>query len=84
MEYKHSSHNEIEIIMSFKYSCFLKTNGYKEDYHIRKPNNENLLLEIEDKKYVCKREKVITFETNVTNLNYSSQLGFNDIKYPFA
>ena len=56
MEYKDSSHNEIEIILSFKYSCFLKTNGYKEDYHIRKPNNENLLLEIEDKN-MFEREK---------------------------
>ena len=29
-------------------------------------------------------EKVINFETNDTNLNYSSELGFHDIKYPFA
>ena len=34
--------------------------------------------------YIYVGEKVITFETNDTILNYSSELGFNDIKYPFA
>ena len=29
-------------------------------------------------------EKVLSFETNDTMLNYSSQFGFNDINYPFA
>ena len=29
-------------------------------------------------------EKVFTFQTNDTILNYSSQLGFNDIKVPYA
>ena len=29
-------------------------------------------------------EKVITFEMNDTILNYSSELGFNDFKFPYA
>ena len=29
-------------------------------------------------------EKVITFETKDTILNYSSELGFNGIKFPYA
>ena len=29
-------------------------------------------------------EKLVTFETNDKIVNYSSDLGFNDIKYPFA
>ena len=30
------------------------------------------------------REKVITFETNDTFLNFPSELGFNDIKFLYA
>ena len=29
-------------------------------------------------------KKVITFQTNDTIVNHSSELGYNDIKYPFA
>ena len=29
-------------------------------------------------------EKVISFETNDTILKYSSELGFNDVKFPYA
>ena len=84
MPYNDSSHNRIEMVMSFNYSCLFKPNGHKEDYHTRKPNNENPVFEIEDKIYVYVGEKVITFETHDTTLNYSSELGFKDIKYPFA
>ena len=61
-----------------------KPNEYKEDYGIRKPNIENFLFEIRNKKYIYVGEKVNNFETNDTILNFSSELGFNDIKYPFA
>ena len=83
MPCKDSSHNEIQLFVIFKYSLF-KPNGHKEDYHIRKPNNESFLFEIEDEIYAYVGEKVITFETNDAILNYSSELGFIDIKYPFA
>ena len=70
--------------MSFNYFNVLKQNEHKEEYVIRKPNDENFLFEIGDKKYIYVGGKVFTFETNDTILNYSSKLGFNDIKYPFA
>ena len=34
--------------------------------------------------YIYMGEKVISFETNDTILNYSSELGFNDNKFPYA
>ena len=61
-----------------------KPNVHKEDYHIRKPNNEKFLFDIEDKKCIYVGEKVITSGTNDTILNYSLELGFDDIKYIFA
>ena len=70
--------------MAFKYSNVFKPNEPTQDYHSRKPNDENFLIEIGDKNYIYVGEKVITFETNDTILNYSSELGFNDFKYPFA
>ena len=79
--YRDSPYHEIEIVMSFNYLNVFKPN---EDYVIRKPNNEKFLFEIGDEKYIYVGEKVITFETNDTILNYSSELGFNDIKNPFA
>ena len=75
---------EIEILMSFKYLNVFKPNEHREDYLIRKPNDENFLFEIEDEKYIYVGEKVITFETNDIIGNYSSELDFNDVKYPFA
>ena len=84
MPYRNSSHQEIEILMSFNYLNLFKPNEHTEDYHTRKPNNENFLFEIEDKKYIYVGEKVISFETNDKIIKYSSELGFNDIKFPFA
>ena len=61
-----------------------KPNEHTEDYHIRQPNDEDFLFEIGDEKYIYVGEKVITFETNDIIVKYSSKLGFNDIKYPYA
>ena len=50
MPYRDSPHQEIEILMSFYYLNVFKRNEHTEDYHIRKPNVENFLFKIEDKK----------------------------------
>ena len=71
-------------VMSFGYLNVFKPIEHTKDYHIRKPNDENFLFEIEDKKYIYVGGKVFTFETNDTILNYSSELGFNDINFPYA
>ena len=84
MPYRDSPNYEIEIVMSFNYLYLFKPNEHKEVYHIRKPNNENFLFEIGDKKNIYVGAKMITFETNDTFLYYSSELGFNDIKFPYA
>ena len=84
MLYRDSSHGENEIIMSFNCLYLFKPNGHKEDYHNRKSSDEKFLLEIEDKKYVYVGDKVHSFETNDTIITFSSELGFNDIKFPYA
>ena len=83
MPYRNSPHQEIEILMSFNYLKLFEPNEHTEDYHTRKPNNENFLFKIGDKKYIYVGEKVISFETNDKIVKYSSELGFNDIKFPF-
>ena len=50
MPYRDSPHHEIEILMSFDYLHLFRPNEQIEDYYIRKPNNENFLFKIEDKK----------------------------------
>ena len=84
MPYRNSPHIEIEILLSFDYLNLIRPNEDVEGYHIRKPHEANFLFEIEDKKYIHEGKKVITFETNDTIVNRSSELGCNDIKYPFA
>ena len=84
MPYKNSPHPEIQLVMRFNYLYLFNLNEHKEKYHIRKPNDGNLLFEIEDKKYIIVGGKVITFEADDTILNYSSELGFDDIKFPYA
>ena len=49
MPYCDSPHHEIEIVMSFIYLKLFKANEHTEDYHIRKPNDENFLFENGDK-----------------------------------
>ena len=82
--YRNSPHREIEIPMSFDYQKLFRPNEHTEDYYIRKPNNENFLFKIEDKKFVHVGEKLFTFETDDEIVDYSSEHGYNDIKYPFA
>ena len=75
---------EIEILMSFDYLNVFKPNEHTADYLIRKPNDQNFLFKIEDKKYIHVGEELCSFETNDEIVNYSSEHGFNDVKFPFA
>ena len=70
--------------MSFKYLSLLNPNEHTEDYHIRKPNDENFRFENGDKIYIFVGEKVFTFETNDIIIKYSLDLDFNDINFPYA
>ena len=45
---------------------------------------ENHLIEIEDKKYIYVGQKVVTLETNDIIVEYSLDLGFNEIEIPNA
>ena len=51
---------------------------------IKKQKIKSFLFEIEDKKYIYVGEKLFTFETNAKIVNYSSDLGFDDIKFALA
>ena len=82
--YRNSPHQEIEIIMSFDYLHSFRPNEHSEDYHVRKPKEENFLFKFEDKKYVHVGEDLFSFETNDEIVEYSSEHGFNDIKFPYA
>ena len=70
--------------MSFDYLYLFRANEHTEDYHIRKPNDENFLFKIENKKYIHVGEKLFSFETNDEIVKESSEHGFNDVKFPFA
>ena len=48
--YRKSPHQEIQILMRFDYLHLFRPNEHSEDYHISKPNDENLLFKIDDKK----------------------------------
>ena len=82
--YRNSPHQEIEILMSFDYLHLFRPNEHSPDYHIRKPNEENFLFEIEDEKYIHVGEQLFVFETNGEIVKYSSEHGFNHINFPFA
>ena len=84
MLYRDSPHHEIEILMSFDYLHLFRPNEHTEDYHIRKPNNENFLFKIGDKKCIHVGKKLFSFETDDEIVKYSSEHGYNDIKYPYA
>ena len=55
--YGNSPHRKIDMLMSFDYLHLLRPNEHCVDYHIRKPNDENFLVKIEDKKYIHVGEK---------------------------
>ena len=78
-----SSHNEIEILMSFDYLNLFRPNEHNEEYHIRKPNDEIFQFEVGDKKFVYVGDKEFSFETNDEIVKFSSEHGFNDVKFPF-
>ena len=63
MPCKVSSHDEIEILMSFNFLNVFKPNEHTEHYHVRKPNDENFLFEIDDKNYIYVEEKVLLKKT---------------------
>ena len=84
MPNRDSPHHEIEILMGFDYLHLFGPNEHTEDYHIRKPNNANFLFKIEDKKYIHVGESLFSFETDDEIVKYSSEQGYNDIKYQFA
>ena len=65
MPYRDSPHHEIEILMSFDYLPLFRSNEHTEDYHIRKPNNENFLFKIEDKKYVHVGKKYLVLKAMI-------------------
>ena len=62
--YTNSPDQEIGILMSFDYLHLFRPNEHCEDYHIRKPNDENFLFKIEDKKYIHVGEKLFSFEAS--------------------
>ena len=76
MPYRNSPHREIEMAMSFDY------------LHLFGPDEDNkdgsFLFNIEDKKYIHVGEKLFSFETKDEILKFSSEHGFNDVKFPFA
>ena len=84
MPYRDSPHHENEILMSFDYLRLFRPNEHSEDYHIRKPNDENFLFKVEDKNYIHVGEKLFSFETSDKIVKYSSEHGFNDVNFPFA
>ena len=84
MPYRDSPHREIEILMSFDYLLLFRPNEHTEDFHIRKPNNANFLFKIEDKKYIHVGKTLFSFETDDEIVKYSTEHGYNDIKYPYA
>ena len=61
---RNSSHQGNEILMSFDYLHLYRPNEHTEDYHIRKPNDENFLFKIGDKKHIHVGENLFSFETN--------------------
>ena len=70
--------------MSFEYLNVFKSIKHTEDYHIRKPNHENCLFEIGDKNIIFVREKLINLETTDIIVKCFLNLGFEDIKFPYA
>ena len=84
MPYRNSPLNEIEILLSFNYLNLFRLKEDVEVYHVRKPQDAIFLFEIEAKKSIHVGDRVFTFETTDIKVKHSSELGFNDVKYPFA
>ena len=84
MPYRNSPHQEIEKVTSFDYLRLFRPNEHNEDYHFRKPNDKKFLFKIEDKNLYMWEKKLFSFETNDEIVKYSSEHGFNDVKFTFA
>ena len=84
MPFRDSAHQEIEKVKSYYHWNVFKPNEHTEDYCILKPNDESFLFETGDKKYIYVREKVISFETNDIIVKNPVDIGFKDIKFPYA
>ena len=82
--YRDSPHHEIEILLSFEFLNLCQSDGHTEDYYIRQPNDKNFPFQIENQKYIIVGNKVFNFETSDKILKYSSKIGYNDVKYPYA
>ena len=65
LRYRNGPHHEIEILMSFDYLHLFRPNDDGPDYHIRKPNDENFLFKIEDKKYIHVGENCLVLKQMV-------------------
>ena len=84
MPYRKSKHHGIESLKNFNCFDMSKPDEHLEDYHLRKPNDENFRFEVGDKKYIYKAEKLISFATNDIIVKYNSEHGFNVIKFHYA
>ena len=76
MPYRNSDHQEIEIVTKFDYLHVFGRNENNKD--------GNFLFEIENKKYVYVGDKLFSFETNDEIVDYFTEHGFNDVKFPFS
>ena len=82
--YRGNPHREIELLLSFNYFSLFKPNAHTEKVHFRKPNEKKFLFEIADKTSFYIGSEVFSFETNDKVVKYSSEIGSNDNKFPFA
>ena len=64
MPYRDRAHDKLELVMSFNYMNSFRPKKNKEYYHMRIPNDENLLFQVKENEYVYVGDKVNRFETN--------------------
>ena len=74
--YRNSPHQEIEIVMSFDYLHVFGSDENSKD--------RNFLFKKEDRKYIHVGENLFSFETNDEIVEYFTEVGFNDVKFPFV
>ena len=82
--YRYCSLDEIEVLMSFDYLNLFQPKVDTEVYQLRKPNDEIFPFGIEDERKFYLGEDFTAFETNDKIVKYSPELGYNDVKFPFA
>ena len=52
------------MLISFIYLNLFTSNDHTEDYHIRNPNDESFVFEIEDKEHIYVGQNSASFETS--------------------